>query len=137
MYIELENATIVSNGLGSNTASITDATEGTAFLDDYFLYYRSRFDNDVNYDWPPPGTSINVVGYIRDTGPGNYTVNPENDTFLKILTNPPLVTDVTRNPGVPTSSDDVVISATITDNVTVDTALSVTVSTGARTRNFQ
>jgi len=121
MYIRLENATIVNNQVSSNRASITDASEGTAYLDDYFWWFRGRFDNNT-YDWPPPGTNINTTGFVRDTGPGTYTVNPENDTFLEILTTPPVISTVRRNPGVPTSNDDVVVSAEIIDNVSVDSA---------------
>jgi hypothetical protein len=121
MLVMLENETIVNNQVSSNQASMTDASEGTTFLDDYFLWFRTRFDNNT-YDWPAPGTRISVTGYTRDVGPGKYTVNPENGSAIEILTNPPTVTNIRRSPGVPTSNDDVTVSATIVDNLAVKSA---------------
>ncbi|RMH76283.1 MAG: T9SS C-terminal target domain-containing protein, partial [Calditrichaeota bacterium] len=51
-----------------------------------------------------------------------FTINPRDTFDLEILTNPPVISDVVRNPGVPTSSDNVTVSATIVDNVSVASA---------------
>ncbi len=120
MYVTVENVTIVNNATSSNTASFTDASSGTAYLDDYFLYFRSGFDNNT-FSWPVAGTRLTATGYVRDTGQP-FTINPETEDDLIILTNPPVIADLARNPGVPGSADDVEISATITDNSEVDSA---------------
>ncbi len=118
MWVTIKNASIVNNALSSNEASITDASGGTTFLDDYFWWFRSRF-NDGIYAWPSPGTSINVKGFVRQTNVDMYTVNPRTDADLETLSNPPVISNVTRSPGVPTSDDDVEITAKITDNSAV------------------
>lgn len=120
MYAIVENVTIVNNSTSSNTASFTDGSSGTAYLDDYFLYFRSRFDNET-FQWPVAGTRLTATGFVRDTGQP-FSINPETEDDLIILTNPPVLSDLTRNPGVPGSADDVVVSATITDNGVVDSA---------------
>ena len=132
MYATVENVTIVNNSTSSNTASFTDASGGTAYLDDYFLFFRSGFDNNT-FEWPVAGTRLTATGFVRDTGQP-FTINPETDDDILTLTNPPVIEDLARNPGVPGSADDVVVSATITDNGTVDSvALSYSVDWGPYT----
>nr|NIW48936.1 T9SS type A sorting domain-containing protein [Gammaproteobacteria bacterium]NIW99551.1 T9SS type A sorting domain-containing protein [Phycisphaerae bacterium] len=87
-------------------------------------WFRDRLQAGT-YSWPANGTNLNVNGFTRDESgtPGQvYTVNPRDTNDIEILTNPPVITDVERNPGVPTSSDDVNVSAAIVDNGTVDLA---------------
>lgn len=121
-WVRIENATIVNNALSSNQASITDNSGGTTFLDDYFLWFRSRFDQGI-YSWPPSGTQLNVDGFVRHTGLDHYTVNPRNEADLETLSNPPVISWVKRTPGAPTSDDDIVITAKITDNTSVAEAI--------------
>ncbi len=120
MWTRVENATIVNNQVPGNWASFTDATGATAFMGEYFNWFRDRLIGGT-YTWPAPGTNFNVNGFIRDE-PSGYTTNPRDTLDLEILTNPPVISDVTRNPGVPTSSDAVTVSATIVDNGFVQSA---------------
>lgn len=120
MWTRLENVTVVNNNVPGNWASVTDASGGTAFMGEYFLWFNSRL-NAGTYTWPPPGTRLNVNGFVRDE-PSGYTTNPRTDADIEILTNPPVISDVMRNPGVPTSADNVTVSATIVDNGTVSQA---------------
>jgi hypothetical protein len=120
MNVRLENVTVTNNNYSGWQAVITDGT-GNGYLDDYFLYYRNQTDNDIN-PWPANGTRINVTGFSRDVGSAYFTINPRNDSYFDILTNPPTISDVSRNPGVPLSSADVDVSAAIVDNGTVASA---------------
>jgi len=130
MWVKLQNVTVVNNNLDGFWASVTDASKGTTFLGEYFDWFYSKL-RDGSYTWPAPGTRLDVVGFVRDE-PSGFTVNPRKDTDLTILSNPPVITDVKRNPGAPTSSDAVTVSATITDNGTVQEAkLHYSVNNGA------
>ncbi|MHB2155407.1 FlgD immunoglobulin-like domain containing protein [Calditrichota bacterium GD2] len=121
MWVRLSDVSIVNNNLSSNTASITDATGGLTYLDDYFMWFRGRFDDNV-YQWPPTGTQLHVKGFVRHVNVDQYTVNPRTDADLEILSNPPVIHEVSRVPGVPTPRTDVTIYANITDNTAVTKA---------------
>lgn len=124
MWARIEDATVVNNAISGNWASITDATGQQTFIAEYFNWFRDRL-NAGTYDWPANGTNLNVDGFTRDEsgGPGQvFTINPRDTFDLEILTNPPVIGDVTRDPGVPSSSDDVTVTTTIVDNGTVANA---------------
>ena len=122
MWVTLKNVTIVNNNLGSNTASITDDTGGLTYLDDYFWWFRGRFNDNV-YQWPPTGTKLNVKGFIRHINVDQYTVNPRDENDLETLSNPPVIHSVSRVPGKPTPRTDVTVTAHITDNTAVSKAV--------------
>jgi hypothetical protein len=120
MLIRVEGTTVTNNDYSGNQAVITDGT-ASGYIDDYFLYYRSQFDNGLN-PWPANGTSLNFNGFTRDVGQVYFTINPREDSDFEVLTNPPEITGVRRSPGVPTSSDEVSVSAAIVDNGSVASA---------------
>ena len=120
MWVRVENARVVNNAVPGNWASITDYTGAQTFIGEYFNWFRDRLMNGT-YSWPANGTRLNVNGFTREETAG-ITINPRTPDDLEILSNPPKITDVRRSPAAPTSSDNVTISATITDNGTVDTA---------------
>ncbi|MEJ2537682.1 MAG: hypothetical protein P8048_11645, partial [Calditrichia bacterium] len=120
MNVRLEDATVTNNNFSGNIAVITDGS-GNGYIDDYFWFYRSQFNSGLN-PWPANGTRINVTGCTRDVGSAYFTINPRNDSYIDILTNPPTISDVSRDPGVPVSSDNVDVSAVIVDNGTVTSA---------------
>ena len=118
MWVRIEDAVIVSNGVSSNKASITDDTGGLTYLDDYFMYFRSRFDDNI-FEWPTTGTNINAQGFIRQTNVDEYGINPRTIEDLETLSNPPEISDVVRNPGNPASRTPVTVTATLVDNVSI------------------
>ena len=120
MKVRIEGATVTNNSFSSNTAVITDGT-GNGYIDDYFLYYRNQFNSGYN-PWPSNGTNLNITGFTRDVGSAYFTVNPRDDSYIEILTNPPTISDISRNPGVPLSTDIVDVSAVIVDNGSVASA---------------
>jgi len=120
MFVRVEDGTIVNNSISGNWASFTDPSGSTGYIAEYFYWFYNRLP--AQYQWPAPGTNLNVVGFTRDESgaPGRvYSVNPRDTLDLEIQSKPPVVTNELRNPGVPSSSDAVTVSATIVDNGTV------------------
>ncbi|UCF62973.1 MAG: T9SS type A sorting domain-containing protein [bacterium] len=121
MKVRIENALVTNNNFSGNIAVITDGT-GNGYIDDYFWYYRSQFNAGFN-PWPSNNTNLNIIGFTRDVGSPYFTVNPRDDSYFEILTNPPVISeDIIRNPGVPLSTDNVVVSTEIVDNGSVASA---------------
>ncbi len=120
MYVRVENVKVVNNNYTSNQCVITDGT-ATGYIDDYFLWFRQNLDNKT-YTWPANGTLLNVQGYVRDIGQAYFSINPRTTNDIEILSNPPVISEVSRTPGAPTSADSVIVQAKITDNVRVDSA---------------
>ncbi|MCG2715628.1 MAG: T9SS type A sorting domain-containing protein, partial [Candidatus Marinimicrobia bacterium] len=102
-------------------AVIYDGT-ATGYVDDYFMYFRAQNDNNLQ-PWPANGTTINIQGYVRDIGQDYFSINPRDTNDFEILSNPPVISDITRDIGIPISTEEVKISANITDNGVVDSAV--------------
>ena len=119
----IKNATIINNNLPGNQMLITDATGQQLVVDDWG---KGIYDSlgTGEYDWPANGTNINIKGFMREDPNGTgFQIGPITSADITILTNPPQISDVRRDPGAPTSNDDVVVYATIIDlNGTVDKA---------------
>jgi Secretion system C-terminal sorting domain len=120
MNVRIEDATVTNNNFSGNIAVITDGS-ANGYIDDYFWFYRSQFNSGLN-PWPANGTNLNITGFTRDIGSAYFTINPRNDSFIEILTNPPTISSISRNPGVPVSTDNVNVSAVIVDNGSVASA---------------
>ena len=116
MYVRIENVKVTNNQASSGQAIISDGTN-IGYIDDYFLYFRSLTDKEIIH-WPANGSSINISGYLRDTGYGYFSINPRDTTDIEILAVPPEIQSITREPKLPTSSEYPTISATIVDNAT-------------------
>ena len=130
MWVDLRDITVVNNNYSSNRAIVTDVTTEETFIGDYFLWFRSRFDNST-YQWPSAGTLLDVQGFVRANSDG-FSVDPQDTSFVTVKTNPPLISNVMRDPGVPLSGTDVTVSATIVDNGAVSvTKLWYSVNWGA------
>lgn len=128
MFVEIQNAVSINNNISGDWASFNDGT-GLSYLAEYFNWYRDRLPQQGNgsVEWPSPGTEFNVKGFTQDASgsPGQvFVVNPR-DTFDITITAdpPPLISDISRTPGAPTSSDNVVVLGTITDNGSVQSAI--------------
>lgn len=113
--VSIKNATVINNNLPGNQMSITDATGQQIVVDDWG---KGIYDSlgTGEYDWPANGTNINIKGFMREDPNGTgYQIGPITSGDITILTNPPLITDVSRAPGVPTANDNVVVTAKIID----------------------
>ncbi len=125
MPVKINDATVVNNNISGDWASITDESGSTGYLGEYFNWFRDRLMAGT-YNWPSNGTNIDVVGFTRDESgsPGRvYTINPRDTTDITIKSNPPVITEVTRNPGLPKPGNPVTVSAAITDDNAVAEAL--------------
>lgn len=114
--VRFEGLTVISNGLPGNTMTAGDGS-GTIVLDDYFSAVSQAVTNNQGV-WPglPPGTQINVTGFVRGgTSSGLITINPRTLNDIEIASAPPEISQITRDPVVPTSAQDVTISARIVD----------------------
>ena len=118
MWIYLEDVIITDNDFTSYRAIITDISGGQSYLGDYFLSFYKRL-KDETYEWPHTGTRVNLKGFIRNEGI-YYSINPRTEYDMGILSNPPLISNLKRNPGSPSSADEVTISANIVDNNSVN-----------------
>ena len=113
-YVEIKNATVINNALPGNDMLIADAT-GQVNVDSWS---NSLYDslNTGKYSYPPNGTGLNIRGYIRSNPNGiGYEIAPMTTADITILSNPPIISDITRQPAAPKSSDDVLIGAKIID----------------------
>ena len=125
MLVRIENATVVNNSAGFNRATIDDGT-GQTYIGAYFSDLRNTL-NGGTYEYLPTGTTLEyVIGYIDGRfGNTNSSINPpdSSETYIKISVTPPAITAVSRTIAVPTTSDNVGVSAAITDaDGTVDMA---------------
>lgn len=114
-FVRIENATIISNAQPGFQMLIADAT-GQLIVDEWGkgLYDSLRTGK---YRWPPNGANINIQGYLRADPNGlGFQIGPITSADITILTNPPLISDVKRNPVAPTSNNEVTISARIKDS---------------------
>lgn len=118
--VTFKNLTVLSNYANQpgNILIATDPT-GTIAIDDYFLSLRTYLDSHQGV-WPnlPPGTKIDVTGFVRDVqtgGVGRTTINPRNLDDIKIAAAPPVITDIRRTPVAVKPTDNVKISAKIFD----------------------
>lgn len=117
MWVRVENAQVINNNIAGNWASIDDGS-GVTYLAEYFNWFRDRLNNGT-YTWPSNGTTLNVNGFTRDESgsPGQvYNINPRDTLDLEALSNPPIISAVTREPGVPTPGQAVTVKAAIVDN---------------------
>lgn len=119
-FVRIASSQIIDNNVSSNRASISDSTGIATFLDDYFRFYRSRFDNNT-YNWPANGSEVDATGFVRGLTDG-YSLNPRDFNDLIILGGPPVISNATRSPALVTSMDDVTVSADITDNSSITSA---------------
>ena len=114
-FVLIKNATIVNNALPSFQMLISDGT-GQIVVDDWFNSLSDSL-RAGKYIWPSNGTNIDIRGYMRSNPYGTgFEIGPRSSADLKILTVPPVISGVTRNPVAPTSTDAVVISAKIKDS---------------------
>ena len=133
--VTLENVTVVSiSNFSGNRVSfdVTDADGNTINVSDRFLVQKQGSWNTVNGSSPsstgsfvPPvvGTQFaSLTGIILHSQNGctggtgrGYELNPFDTSHYKIGDTPPSITEVVRDPSLPTSADAVVVSAKIID----------------------
>lgn len=135
-YVELQNVTVSAvnffSGGSRVSMDVVDLNGNMINVSDRFVAQKLPSHSTVNpqspfstgnFTAPPVGTQYSHIrGFIVHSGNGctgfggrGYEINPAYDSDYQIGVAPPNITNITRDKVVPTSSDDVVISADISD----------------------
>jgi hypothetical protein len=138
-FVEIKNVRVVGNTPFSNgtrvTLDVIDEDGHIINIGDRYIAGKLRTHNAVNnenlgangtLDIPPIGTFFESIkgivthssnGCTGRTGGGavGYLINPFDSTHYVKGATPPTISNVTRTPLVPTSDDDVTVSAEIED----------------------
>lgn len=108
--VTIKNATVVG-GFG-DYLQINDGT-GEVLLNAHFnALYRAL--NEEGYTYPDIGAKIDVYGYVRDYR-GYFYLCPPTPDAITVKTEPPIISDVVRNPSWVKSTDAVQVQAKIKD----------------------
>lgn len=135
-FIEIQNVTVTSvnffNGGSRVSFDVVDQNGNAINVSDRFLAQKLPSHTTVNpasplatgsFVAPPVGTVYSSIrgivlhsenGCTGEAGRG-YEINPFDASHYDIGVAPPTITNITRNPGQPTSADVVTVEATITD----------------------
>jgi len=114
VFVEVENVTATSGGIGSGSYEIFDGNNTQVIVGNASSYFR-------NANVPVPGTVLShVTGFIqnRDNVSGTTFANLINPTYpgdVEVSVFPPAISGITRNPGIVGSGDPVTVTATIVD----------------------
>jgi hypothetical protein len=120
VFVTCDSATLVYEADANGVWGIDDGS-GLALVDD---------DSDSlygTYEEPPVGAFLEKVtgwlyhhDYYSTLGLGWYYIEPLGPSSIVVGGIPPVIRSTMRDPGAPTSSDDVTVSAEITDDSGVD-----------------
>lgn len=114
VFVEAENVTATSGGIGSGSYEIFDGNNTQVITGNASSYFR-------NANVPLPGTVLShVTGFIqnRDNVSGTTFANLINPTYpgdVEVSVFPPAISGITRNPGIVGYGDPVTVTATIVD----------------------
>ena len=138
VLVKLSSVTMLNNDVGGGEG-LVQSVDG-AFQISLEDWNRTIYDclTDESCAWPPNGFPMDIVGYIRDKSAGTpgarFMIAPWSLDlpYIDVLAKPPIISNILRDPAVPSSSDAVVVTAGITDDGAVeDAALFYSVDEGA------
>ena len=112
--VRIDDALLTDDAYPSNRAIIEDGSGLPAFLDDGFAVFRDGFDNGT-FAWPATGSILSATGFVAGIDDG-LSVNPRDFADLIVRSSAPEISEIFRDPIVPTDRDSVVVSATVTDD---------------------
>ncbi|MCH7496053.1 MAG: hypothetical protein IH825_08205, partial [Candidatus Marinimicrobia bacterium] len=121
--VRLTNVKMLNNDLpGGDNQALIASPDGafTLVVEDWNNEISSCLLDD-SCSWPPNGTPMHIVGYVRDRQPDDtelprYLIAPWSLDlpYIDILAAPPVITDVIRDPAAPSSTDAVTVTSFIT-----------------------
>ncbi|MBL8007006.1 MAG: T9SS type A sorting domain-containing protein [Ignavibacteria bacterium] len=125
MYVEIRNVTIAA-GIGNRQPwSVIDENGNKLYMRDFSNFFSTQPSGDTLRPWTNPalGTYVNyirgvIINANNEGAFGNqlpYAIVPIYPNDLSLGNAPPVLSSPTRSPGVPTPTDSVQVSATITD----------------------
>jgi hypothetical protein len=132
---DLTVGTVTKNtSTGRYTWTVTDNGGNSIGVYDQSIYFRGGTGAfDPNWAPPAPGTQIqNIRGIITSSGQG-IVIAPIYPGDIKLGSFPPLIRNVKRNIGIPTSTQAVTITADIEDSNTGGSIAEATLAYGTGT----
>lgn len=125
MYVELRNV-YVGQGVGNRQPwSVVDEDGNKLYFRDFSNFFSTQPSGDTLRPWTHPalGTYINYIrGVIISANNEGafgtqlpYAICPIYPNDLSLGNAPPQISTVSRNPGVPTPSDSVQVTCSVTD----------------------
>lgn len=130
VYVEFRNVTVINREewtTGRWNWSIRDVNGLTLDIRDYSGYYRTDGNNDYeieNNNFAPPseGTKLEFIRGVIVQSNNGYQLAPlvPSDIGLGEIV-PPTIANISTSPAIPTSDDDILVGATITDDESVST----------------
>ncbi len=126
MYVELRNVYIAPGVSSRHPWSVVDDNGNKLYFRDYSNFFSTQPSGDTLRPWthPAAGTFVNYIrGVIISANNTDaifgtqlpYSIVPIYPSDLSLGNAPPQITTVTRNPGVPTPSDSVAVTCSVTD----------------------
>ncbi len=125
MYVELRNVYVASGLANRQPWSVVDEDGNKLYMRDFSNFFSTQPSGDTLRPWvhPAAGTYVNYIrGVIISANNEGafgtqlpYVIVPIYPNDLSLGNAPPQITTVTRSPGVPTPSDSVLVSCTVTD----------------------
>ncbi|KAA0210853.1 MAG: T9SS type A sorting domain-containing protein [Ignavibacteriaceae bacterium] len=123
MYVEIRNVT-VAPGIGNRQPwSVVDANGNKLYFRDYSNFFTTDPNQtlDTSYNHPSYGTQVNYIRgvIIQANNEGAfgsqlpYAIVPIYPSDLSLGATPPFLSNPLRIPGVPTPSDQVIVSTTV------------------------
>jgi hypothetical protein len=96
---------------------IRDEEGNDMYVYDSSKYFRGGPDGTADPNWAPPPLNalINIQGVIMTQAltSGGYVIQPIYEGDIEVIAVPPVIENIARNLPVPTSADEVTISATV------------------------
>jgi len=115
VLVRINDCTMINNDIGSNQALFEDETGNQIVIEDWYNSMRDSLTDGL-YEWPPNGSRFDIVGFVRDLTSGTgFAVAPRSSGDVHLQALAPLVEDITWDPVVPGSTDEVTVSAQIYD----------------------
>ncbi|MFY0671902.1 MAG: T9SS type A sorting domain-containing protein [Bacteroidia bacterium] len=128
VYVEFQNVTVINREewtTGRWNWSIRDVNGITLDIRDVSGYYRTDGNNDStisdnSFAPPAEGTKLDFIRGVIVQSNNGYQLAPlvPSDIGLGEIV-PPTIANITTSPAIPTSEDDVVVGATVTDDESV------------------
>ena len=122
VLIQVQSVTVSNDDAGYGEWEVSDGTN------------TFRIDNSYSDHYTYTPVVNDLIGYI--TGPLNYSYDnykliPRDDDDIVVGGGPPSVTDISFNPSNPIETDDVLVSASITDIAGTISSATLTYNTGS------
>jgi hypothetical protein len=132
MYVEIRNVTVAAGIANRQPWSVVDANGNKLYMRDFSNFFTTDPAQtlDTGYRHPSFGTPVNYIrGVIINANNEGafgtqipYAIVPIYPNDLSLGNTPPIIANPSRNPGVPTPSNNVLATCSITDDGSITSA---------------